>query len=619
MATNSPKRMKRCIDSFIDSKNKEYEHLHRSFEEQFWGTKMNLASGFSTDELTSTKVAMEVWLRAPSHLEETEKLLKCPDVTDTQKTVLNIFQRTFSAYQMDPKASAIRDFVTKTESELENKYRLMPMGYKLKGEFTEATIGQLRQKFLDPDEDLRKAAFDGICTIGPFIIKEGFLDVVKGRNNLAKTLGYQDFYDYKVTQAEGFGKDVLFKIMDDLERKTRPILDAAIEQLKKEKGEAALKPWNRRFVLSGETEKQQDPYFPFGQAVSNWAKCFARLGIDYKDATLNLDLLDRKGKYNNGFCHWPQPAWRKPDNVWQPSTANFTSLANPKDIGSGKVALTTLMHEAGHAAHFANVDMKSPLFSQERAPTSVAYAENQSMFLDSLCEDADWIARYALDKDGKAMPWELIEAAIRSTHHYRVFQLRGMIAVPYFEKRLYEMPDAELTPERILKLAEEVELEIQGCASPRPLLSVPHILSDESSCYYHGYVLAEMSVWQTRKHFLDNFGYLTDNPKIGPALRDGYWKCGNSEMFLDLVHGLTGHHLVADAWVEVLKQSLEDRLAQEKKDYEKALAAPAIPASPEALKMCLRLVHGDEVISDSRADGFEKALAKFEEYVDKMP
>ena len=47
-------------------------------------------------------------------------------------------------------------------------------------------------------------------------------------------------------------------------------------------------------------------------------------------------------------------------------------------MGSGLTALTTLMHEAGHAAHFANIDQPSPLFSQERAPTSVAYAENQA-------------------------------------------------------------------------------------------------------------------------------------------------------------------------------------------------------------------------------------------------
>ena len=72
------------------------------------------------------------------------------------------------------------------------------------------------------------------------------------------------------------------------------------------------------------------------------------------------------------FCHWPQPAWRKPDGSWQPALTNFTSLADPAAVGSGKVALTTLMHEAGHAAHFANIDMPSPLFAQERAPTSVA-------------------------------------------------------------------------------------------------------------------------------------------------------------------------------------------------------------------------------------------------------
>ena len=35
------------------------------------------------------------------------------------------------------------------------------------------------------------------------------------------------------------------------------------------------------------------------------------------------------------------------------------------------------------------------MFSQERAPTSVAYAENQSMFLDSFIDDAAWKGRYA--------------------------------------------------------------------------------------------------------------------------------------------------------------------------------------------------------------------------------
>ncbi|GFH09110.1 peptidase_M3 domain-containing protein, partial [Haematococcus lacustris] len=52
----------------------------------------------------------------------------------------------------------------------------------------------------------------GLRGIGPFVA-ERFLDIVKARNQLARLLGYQDFYDYKVTSAEGFGKTRLFEIM----------------------------------------------------------------------------------------------------------------------------------------------------------------------------------------------------------------------------------------------------------------------------------------------------------------------------------------------------------------------------------------------------------------------
>ncbi len=39
--------------------------------------------------------------------------------------------------------------------------------------------------------------------------------MVKARNVMAKALGYVDYYDYKVTQAEGFNKARLFEILGD--------------------------------------------------------------------------------------------------------------------------------------------------------------------------------------------------------------------------------------------------------------------------------------------------------------------------------------------------------------------------------------------------------------------
>merc|ERR550537_1441759 len=129
-----------------------------------------------------------------------------------------------------------------------------------------------------------------------------------------------------------------------------------------------------------------------------------------------------------------------------------------------------------------------------------------------------------------------------------------MLSVPYFEKALYELPDDEVTADKIAALADEVEVRIQGGLSPRPLLSVPHLLSDEASCYYHGYVLAEMAVHQTRAFFMKRDGYIVDNPKVGPTLKDAYWRPGNSEPFLGLVESLTGAPLSGEAWVAMLKQ-----------------------------------------------------------------
>jgi len=101
------------------------------------------------------------------------------------------------------------------------------------------------------------------------------------------------------------------------------------------------------------------------------------------------------------------------------------------------------------------------------------------MTLESFGSDAGWMARYALSREGKPVPWALIEASVNATQPYAVFGLRSMLAVSYLEKALYETPESELTAARVIALADDVEKRVQGGASSRPLLSVPHILADE--------------------------------------------------------------------------------------------------------------------------------------------
>ena len=55
-------------------------------------------------------------------------------------------------------------------------------------------------------------------------------------------------------------------------------------------------------------------------------------------------------------------------------------------------------------------------------------------------------------------------------------------------------------------------------------------------------------------------------------------------------------------------------IAEEKADYEAAVAAPACD-DPVELDMQMRLVHGDETIADSNLGGFDQACETFQKWV----
>lgn len=610
------------IAAFINTVNREFARRHLAFERAFWDSYMGNKVDSTADRMDVYKQELEAFLNDPSLLENTVTMLASTAPTAAQRKVLEVFRKAFEANRIaDPSAVAVREATVKMETALQDRRNTMALGYTdpASQKFVAASSVALATTVAThADEAVRKACFEGISTIGPAIVSD-LLEIVKCRNALARKQGFADFYDYTVTRTEGFSKADLFEILDDLEAKTAPLNEACLQKIRAEKGDAAMEPWNFSRAIAGDLAKELDPYFAFDGALGAWMETFVRLGIDYRGATLKLDLCDRAGKYSNGFCHWPVNAYIDPSTGEHiPSTAGFTCLAVPTQIGSGCNALATLLHEGGHAAHMANITQNSPLFSHERPPSSVPYAETQSMFLESLLGDAAWLGRYAVSKEGETIPWELIERKIRTGHPLRVLYIRGMLAVPYFEKALYELPDAELTPEKVMRLAEEVELKIMGRRTSRPLLVVPHILSDESSCYYHGYVLAEMAVQQTRRHFLQKYGEIVDNPQVGADLAEVYWKPGNSISFMDAVAAMTGAPLSADAIVAHLGTDLENFLNSESIAYLVSVARGSRQQSDAArlksrLNCHLQLVHGDEVIV-STSDG-EAACAAYSQWL----
>ncbi len=603
------------VDRAIVDLNRSYAALHAAKEELFWSTKMGVSVDYAA--FNDAENALQAFRQDAARLGQLRELL-AEAATDWQRATLAGWLRFFECGVIeDAAASREAAEIVELESAIAKERAELPLAWVHPdtGEPVRASSVALGLKVAsDPDERVRKAAFRGLESLERFALDHGFLELVRRRNAFARRLGYADYYDWKVSTTEGFGKAKLFALLDDLEARTRAAGERRVHEVAAKFGASALAPWNFRFHTQGDVLRDLDPYMPFDDALSRWGRSFTALGIRFEQALLQLDLVVRDGKFENGFCHAPQVPYEDPTGRVR-ARVNFTSTAVPGQVGSGKRAAETLFHEGGHAAHFANMLMGAPCFSQEFAPSSAAFAETQSMFCDSLLSDADWLARYALDRDGRAAPWDVVEKATRLTQDGEVVHVRNLLTVCYAEKAIYELPDGELTADAVMAAIRRVERAlnfIDRC--PRPTLAVPHLLAGEASCIYHGYVLALGGVAQTRAFFERRDGHLTDNPKIGPTLREAYWRPGNSITFTDYLARLTGAPFSFDALVADASRTADEAVALQRRRLARAAERAPLQGGVE-LDLTLRMVHGDRVIATTETASFEEVAATYAAWV----
>jgi hypothetical protein len=406
-------------------------------------------------------------------------------------------------------------------------------------------------------------------------------------------------------------KDELFAIFDSITEKTIGHF-TQIRELEKTVPKLR-KPWNFAYKMTGDFTKEEDEYFQFDQAIIRWGQSFAALGIDFKDGSLKLDLLDREGKYNNGFCHWPQLV-QYIDGKRVPGAANFTCNVVPDQIGSGITGYRTLFHEGGHAAHLLNTTQKEVCLNHEYAPMTAAWAETHSMCIDTIFASPEWNARYAKNADGEAYPFELFERKEKALSLLKPMGILGIVFVCQFEREVYELENP--TKAAIIKLAKANHARFfDQDGESLWALQIPHIYSWDSACAYHGYGLAKVALAQWHEYFYKKYGYVVDNKNIGKEMQKT-WEWGSSLNFPDSVKTATGKKLSSAALVREINLSSEKVIKRAKARI--ALTDKKKPSSkPVSLKATISLVHGKKKISDNNK-GFEEMAEKYSSWVRKQ-
>ncbi|TAI94884.1 M3 family metallopeptidase [Pectobacterium versatile] len=612
------------VADYFNALNRDYLAVHQAKEELFWQLYMGTGNDEVSERFSAAESAYKRFISQPQRLAELRTHLATLENSprDEQQQALSHglqgWYRFFDCNVIeDPQAQALMDEIITAESALYAKRKSYEMTHlDAKGERVSASLGELLTNQTTNDtEAYRQSSQQALRDLEQWLLQNGFPELISLRNRFARQMGYRNYFDYKVNKTERMTPEQLFAILDPFEEQTREANARSLKNLADEKGEDALQPWNIRYASAGDVTRQLDPYFPFSASLERWINSFKRLRIGFNGAEMQLDLLVRKGKYENGFMHGPVPPFVQ-EGKWVPARINFTSLAKPDQIGSGASGINTLFHEGGHAAHFANIRQNAPCFSQEFPPTSMAYAETQSMFCDSLLGDADWLKRYAKNAQGETIPDELIRADISTQQPMRAFSERHILLVPYFEWQLYSWDDEARTPEAMTQLARDTEQRILGISgSPRPTLAIPHLLSMESACSYQGYLLALMAVEQTRSYFLQRDGYLMDNPAIGPDLAQHYWHPGNSVSHDDTLRSLTGEGFNPAYLAQACNLTVDEAWQQAEGMMTQAAGRPQ-PAADFDLSARIRVVDGSRVLADNEQSD-EKMCEDFAAFIER--
>ncbi len=588
--------------------NKEYARLHTAYEELFW--LFYMGDHKKEKQMNKALKARDAFRADQDHANQVKERLKTAKGKD--KTRLQAWELFFSKYQIPPELMPLRDKIAQLESKILKKKASRKEGYldpKTK-KFIKASENEMGMMIrTHSDEKVRKACFYKLEEYALDCLDE-YVSLVGLSNEYARKLGFTDFYDYTAKNGDGISKQELFSLFDTIYDKTKYAFKDIRKMEKKMPG--LRKPWNFGYLLTGDFTKEEDPYFQFDQALVYWGRSFAALGIDYREGSLKLDLLNRPKKWNNGFCHWPKAVqYIKGKRI--SGTSNFTCNVVAGQVGSGILGMDTLFHEGGHAAHLLNSEQTEICLNHEFPPSCTAWDETQSMFLDAVFSSIEWKMRYAQDKDGNQYPFSLFSRKLKKLHQLRPLGMMSVMFVSNFEKEVYECPN--LTVNKVKQIAKKMfQKYFDRSEDSLYALCVPHIYCWENACSYHSYGLAELALCQWRSYFYNKYGYIVDNPKVGKEMTK-VWKLGAAKTFQEFVVLATKKKLSSQSYINNVTLGMDKTLRLAKKRIKRMGSVPR-HNKPIQLNAEIQIVDGKKEICSNKKS-FAEMAEKYKEWLEK--
>ncbi|HOU97792.1 MAG TPA: M2 family metallopeptidase [Bacteroidales bacterium] len=521
-------------DSLIKTFEAKVKPLFKEMSLAYWNASI---TGNEADYQKSLDAEMAV----NKILADTAFFAQIKKVRDGKQITDTLIQRQIEMIYASMVTKQVDTNLTKQISELQNKIEQKFSTFRATIDGKKYTDNEI-EEILHSSTDSKKLekAWVSVKELGP-VVAEDIKNLAKLRNQVAKSLGYNNYHEMKLTLDEQNPKDIenLFDELDNLTRdafaKLKSDMDeklAARCNVKKEE----LMPWHyqNRFFQEAPAiyNVDLDGYYKDKDVVKLTKDYYESIGMDISDILSRSDLFEKEGKNQHAYC----------TDIDNEGDIRILCNVKPNNQWMG-----TMLHEFGHGVYDKYIDMKVPYILREPAHTFTT--EAIAMLMGRLSTNGAWMNAMGIIDEK--------EAEKVKTEGFKMLRLEQLVfsrwaQVMYrFEKGLYENPDQDLN-KLWWDLVEKYQMMKRPEGRNMPdWATKTHIAT--SPCYYHNYLLGELLASQLNAYIVKNIlktdNYQTPNyvgnKEVGKYLIEKVFKPGRIYYWNDMIEKATGEKLTA--------------------------------------------------------------------------
>ncbi|MCF7912196.1 MAG: peptidase M3A and M3B thimet/oligopeptidase F [Candidatus Cloacimonetes bacterium] len=271
-------------------------------------------------------------------LDHLEKDLSAEDM----RRVENI-ERRFKNYHLSAELNKLSERMEQKTTELSqvlNTHRNKVRGRQV----TSVEIAQMIQQ--SDDAELRKEAYMSRAAVNKPLVDTGFIELLEMRKEYARLYGADNYVNYSLEQRE-LDPGIFSSWRSELQEQLPKMKSVQKDFAEKYLGKEELQPWDGGY-LSGKIAPELKKEVDMSGFYEPLRRLYSRFGIDISSDNTTYDVFPRQNKSEWGY-NFPIEA-----GVESRILANVQNRYNQFGV---------LLHETGHAMHFARLDVDDILLN----------------------------------------------------------------------------------------------------------------------------------------------------------------------------------------------------------------------------------------------------------------